>query len=82
MLPWIADDIVQLLRELDVEPTVVDFDPPTIAIDFREVERVPLLSPVVKDGKYYDAAPLFSGRRKRTTGESRSCLLPALAITE
>jgi hypothetical protein len=63
VLPWHVQDILLLLRGLDVEPADIGLDPPTISVDLSDVARVPLLNPVVKDGKYYDVAPLFSLRR-------------------
>jgi len=66
-LPWIVDDILQLLRGLHVEPAIVDIDPPTLAIDLSEIKRIPLLSPIIKDGKYYDMTSALSERRKHVT---------------
>jgi hypothetical protein len=64
VLPWYVQDILRLLRELEVEPVIVDVDPPTIAVGLREAARIPLLSPIVKNGKYYEAASLSSGGRQ------------------
>jgi intein/homing endonuclease len=54
VLPCFIDDILRLLSGLGVKPAVVDLDPPTLALDLREIKRIPLLSPIIKDGKYYD----------------------------
>ena len=62
VLPSLIEDILRLLIELDVKPALVGIDPPTIALDLRVIKRVPLLSPVIKDGKYYDVQSALSGR--------------------
>jgi hypothetical protein len=58
VLPSFVQDILQLLRELKVEATIVDIDPPMIAVDVYDVARIPLLNPVIKDGKYYEMSSL------------------------
>jgi hypothetical protein len=54
VLPCFIGDILLMLVGLSVKPVVVDLDPPTLAFDLRVVKRIPLLSPMVKDGMYYD----------------------------
>jgi hypothetical protein len=71
VLPLFIDDILRLLGELGVKPPVVDLDPPTLALDLRVVKRIPLLSPMVKDGKYYDVQSVLSIRRQHKVGSGR-----------
>lgn len=62
VLPWIVDDIHKLLVELKVEHAVIGADPPTLAVDLHEIKRIPLLSPIPKDGKYYEVMALLPER--------------------
>ena len=71
VLPCFIDDILRLLGGLGVKPAVADLDPPTLALDLHVIKRIPLLSPMVKDGKYYDVKSALSNRRPRTTGSGR-----------
>lgn len=67
VLPSFVEDILRLLVELGVRAAVVGIDPPTIALDLRVVRTFPLLSPVIKDGKYYDVQAALSRPRIETT---------------
>ncbi|MDA4131791.1 MAG: hypothetical protein OK454_01520 [Thaumarchaeota archaeon] len=60
VLPWLVDDILRVLNGLNIEPAIIDVDPPTLALDLRVIKRIPLLSPVIKDGKYYKVRSALS----------------------
>jgi hypothetical protein len=65
VLPGLVQDILQLLRGLDVEAVIVGMEPPTIAMDVYRAARIPLLSPIIKDGKYYEMSSIVRDLRTK-----------------
>jgi hypothetical protein len=66
VLPELVQDILQLLGGLDIEAVIVGTEPPVIAVDVNRAARIPLLNPVIKDGKYYEMSSIVRDLRTNT----------------